>query len=313
MGALLRLLNLSGHSNIRNAWIFALGCFAITVSLADGLSIGLPQQHERAPLASLSTRATCSPRPAGLKLPTPGTTWNYVLKNPIAKPSEIDTKISVWGIDLVDNTAATISTMKGKGANVVCYFSAGSYEDWRPDASKFQSKDLGKDLDGWPGEKWLDIRSTNVRNIMKSRLDLAVQKGCNGVDPDNVDGYDNDNGFDLQESDAIDYIIFLANEAHKRGLTVSLKNAGAIIPDVIDCVDFSVNEQCHQYNECDTYAAFIKKNKPVFHVEYPKGDDVNDNNPVSDATKNAICKDSTATGFSTIIKNINLDDWIQKC
>ena len=279
-----------------------LGFFAVALSVVEG-----------APSASLSTRATCNARPADLKLLTPGTTWNYVLKNPIAKPSEIDTTISVWGIDLVDNTAANISTMKKKGATVICYFSAGSYENWRPDADKFHSKDLGKDLDGWPGEKWLDIRSSNVRDIMKARLDLAVQKGCDGVDPDNVDGYDNDNGFNLKESDSIDYVTFLANEAHKRKLTVSLKNAGAIIEDVIDCVDFSVNEQCHQYKECDTYATFIEHQKPVFHVEYPKGDDVNNSNPVPTATKDAICKDSTAEDFSTIIKNMNLDDWIQKC
>jgi hypothetical protein len=48
-------------------------------------------------------------------------------------------------------------------------------------------------------------------------------------------------------------------------------------------------------------------------VEYPKGDDVNNNDPVSDTTKNSICKDSTATGFSTIIKNMNLDEWLEQC
>jgi uncharacterized protein (TIGR01370 family) len=302
------------NPNTRKTLILALSCIAITVSLAVGLSVGLTQKHQQnSQRTSLPARSTCSPRPVGLKLPTPGTSWNYVLLAPIAHPSEIDSRISVWGIDLVDNNATSISTMKNKGANIICYFSAGSYEDWRPDASSFKPQDLGNDLDGWPGEKWLDIRSQNVRDIMISRLDLAVKKGCNGVDPDNVDGYNNDNGLDLREADSIDYVTFLSNEAHRRNLTVSLKNAGAIIPDVIDCVDFSVNEQCHEFHECDTYTAFIDHNKPVFHVEYPKGDDVNNNDPVSDTTKNSICKDSTATGFSTIIKNMNLDEWLEQC
>ena len=75
------------------------------------------------------------------------------------------------------------------GKKVICYFSAGSYEDWRPDASEFKKEDLGRDLDGWPGEKWLDLDSENVRRVMKGRVELAKEKGCDGVDPDNVDGY----------------------------------------------------------------------------------------------------------------------------
>jgi hypothetical protein len=44
-------------------------------------------------------------------------------------------------------------------------------------------------LDGWPGEVWVNISSTNVRNIMSKRLELASHKGCDAVDPDNMDGY----------------------------------------------------------------------------------------------------------------------------
>lgn len=72
---------------------------------------------------------------------------------------------------------------------MLCYFSAGSYENWRPDAAQFTQSDLGLDLDGWAGEKWLNTNSENVRRIMKDRIDLAKEKGCDGVDPDNVDGY----------------------------------------------------------------------------------------------------------------------------
>ncbi|KAJ9633054.1 hypothetical protein H2204_007444 [Knufia peltigerae] len=203
--------------------------------------------------------------------------------------------------------------MKSNGHRVICYFSAGSYENWRPDASKFSPSDLGNDLDGWPGEKWLNISSPKVRTIMKARLDLAVHKGCDGVDPDNVDGYDNDNGLDLTQDDSIDYMIFLANEAHGRNLSIGLKNAGAIIDDVVECMEWSVNEQCVQYTECDTYAVFIQHQKPVFHVEYPKGPDTSNNNPVSSKTKKKYCTDPDEAHFSTILKNIDLDTWIETC
>jgi endo-alpha-1,4-polygalactosaminidase (GH114 family) len=106
-------------------------------------------------------------------------------------PSDTTTipNVSIFDIDLFDTPADTIKHLHNMGKKVICYFSAGSYEDWRPDASEFTKEDLGRGLDGWPGEKWLNLESENVRRIMKSRVDLAKSKGCDGVDPDNVDGY----------------------------------------------------------------------------------------------------------------------------
>ena len=42
---------------------------------------------------------------------------------------------------------------------------------------------------------------------------IAVQKGCDGVDPDNVDGYTNKTGFPLTAKDQLAYNKFLAQEA----------------------------------------------------------------------------------------------------
>jgi hypothetical protein len=140
-----------------------------------------------------------------------------------------------------------------------------------------------------------------------------VSKGCDAIDPDNVDGYNNDNGLGLTEQDSVNYIAFLAQAAHARNLAIGLKNAGDIIPDVLDVVQFSVNEQCLQYNECDTFRPFIDQGKPVFHVEYPKGDDTNTNTSIAASKFNSICDDSTSKGFSTIVKNMDLDIWIEEC
>lgn len=40
------------------------------------------------------------------------------------------------------------------------------------------------------------------------------------------------------------------------------------MPRLIDLFDFSVNEECHEYDECDVYAPFIDAGKPVFNAEY---------------------------------------------
>ena len=183
---------------------------------------------------------------------------------------KLDTKVSanVYDIDLFDTTAAQIAFLKRTNRKVVCYFSAGSGENWRPDFSKFSPKDLGKPLEGWQGENWLDIRSSAVRQVMRARMDLAVRKGCDGVDPDNVDGYSNSTGFALTAKEQLNYNLFLAHQAHARGLAVGLKNDIAQVGVLAPSFEFAVNEQCHEFNECAGYRAFTTLGKPVLNIEY---------------------------------------------
>ncbi|KAJ1663017.1 hypothetical protein EV178_005382 [Coemansia sp. RSA 1646] len=274
-----------------------------------------PALSGTASLSSASeTESTAAPSPtsgtSAIWQPAAGASWQIVLSSALTDTSM---DVEVFDIDLFDNTAATISTLHAAGRKVICYFSAGTYENWRPDQSSFAASDMGSALDGWAGEKWLDVSSANVRTIMQKRLDLAKTKGCDGVDPDNVDGYDNDNGLGLTKNDAISYVNWLATEAHARGMSVGLKNAGDIIDSVIDNMQWSVNEQCAQYGECDTYAVFADKGKPVFHIEYPKGDSTNNSNNVSASKLKSACVFNGSAKFSTLIKNMNLDSWFQLC
>ena len=65
----------------------------------------------------------------------------------------------------------------------------GTYEVWRPDVSSLPASVLGKNLSDWAGERWWDIRSSEVRSLMQSRLDLCKSKGFDAADPDNVNAY----------------------------------------------------------------------------------------------------------------------------
>lgn len=207
----------------------------------------------------------------------------------------------LFDIDLFDTPQATITQLHSMGKHVICYFSAGSSENWRPDFKDFLPSDMGKDLSGWPGEKWLDVRSENVRNIMTARMNLAVSKKCDGVDPDNVDGYSNKTGFPLTAADQINYDTFLATTAHALGLTVDLKNDVAQVKSLVANFDFAVNEQCHQYNECNTLTPFITAGKPVLNIEYQKKYVTN---PADFA---ALCKSSLALKFSTEVLPLSLN------
>jgi hypothetical protein len=237
--------------------------------------------------------------------PRAGATWQIVLDYAL---NDTSTEVAVYDIDLFENPNSTIASLHALNRSVICYFSAGSYETFRPDSNQFKPSDYAKQLDGWPGEYWLNTNSSNVRNIMTERLKLAASKGCDGVDPDNVDGYDNDTGFDLTPSDAIDYLTFLTITAHSLNLSLGLKNAAEIVNQTIDMMQWEVNEQCVQYQECDAFQPFIAAGKPVFHIEYP-----NAAPDVSTSTKATVCDDPTAKGFSTILKDMDLDDWLDAC
>jgi len=261
---------------------------------------GLTQKADgiggQSPDAGATTTADGPAPPSGIWQPKPGTSWHWQLVG------SVDQSVNavMYDVDLFNNTVATIAAIKAKGHVVVCYFSAGSYEDWRPDAKDFPQSALGSKMDGWD-ELWLDIRSTAVLDVMKKRLDLAQSKGCDGVEPDNVDGYANSTGFALSSADQLAYNKALAAEAHKRGLSVGLKNNLDQVQQLEPYFDFAVNEECVQYNECDVLSAFINAGKAVFHVEY------------SPATTSGICPKVKALGFDSQIKKLDLDAWFLAC
>ncbi|CAG8910118.1 unnamed protein product [Penicillium egyptiacum] len=296
----------------------ALVIIALGVGLGAGLGIGLKNggddDNDNGNEGNEGTSSnTTTPTNTTVKWqPAVGAKWQIILKSE-NEPISTSVDAPIYDIDLFDNNKTFISDLQKMGRKVICYFSAGSFEDWRDDADDFNDADKGEDLEGWPGERWLNVKSANVRKIMQTRLDIAVDKGCDGVDPDNIDGYDNPNGFDLTKAEAIDYVNWLASQSHSRGLSIGLKNGGDIIDSVIDKMQWCVNEQCAEFHECDTYASFIEADKPVFHIEYPKGGSTNNAKSVSASQAKSACAANSSGNFSTVIKNMDLDNWVEYC
>lgn len=258
------------------------------------------------------------PRPPGFEIwqPPLGASWNYVLHHPVRLDASIE-HAAVWIVDLFDTPASAIAALHARGRRVIAYFSAGTYEDWRSDAPLFPPSALGRKLDDWAGEKWLSVANPQVRNVMLARLDLARQKGFDGVDPDNVDGYDNKTGLKPKPTrdDAVEYVLWLAREARARGLSCGLKNAGDVAGRVVGEMQWAVSEQAVQFGDEGLFEPFVRAGKPVFHVEYPKGEDEDDDrqNDGREVTgkKRDRCLGARAKGFSSIIKNVRLDQWVQ--
>ncbi|KAH7041380.1 glycoside hydrolase superfamily, partial [Microdochium trichocladiopsis] len=260
--------------------------------------------------------------------PAVGTKWQIVLQNPLdmSGVKKMTPDVPVYDIDLFTNTddgadkARVIGKLHSLGKKVICYFSAGTYEPYRPDAKLFKQSDLGATLPEWDDENWLDIKSSNVRSIMAQRIKMAADVGCDAIDPDNVDVYNNQNGGGfkpaLTQADSINYIRFLATEAKKYDMAMGLKNAIEIVPSVIDWVQFAVNEECTAYKgDCETLGMFVDGGKPVFHIEYPDEDKYYEGPtkgfPASVRAQH--CAAAGEPGFSTIIATYDLSGWVQWC
>jgi len=229
--------------------------------------------------------------------PVAGQTWQWQLSGRL----DLSVDAAVYDVDGVDTTAAQVAALHRRGRRVVCYVSAGSYENWRPDRHRFPAAVLGRPLDGWAGERWLDIRRWDVLGpILRARFEQCRSKGFDAVEPDNVDGYANRSGFPLTAADQLRFNRRVAALAHGLGLAVGLKNdveqAAALAP----AFDFAVNEECVAYDECGALRVFVQARKAVFHVEYA-------------GSAAAFCPAVRRLGFTSMRKRPDLGAWRQPC
>ena len=260
----------------------SLCAFSLAATVASAALLAAPQ----APVSSDIWR------------PEPRTTWQWQLTG---SPFDQWPDVQMYDVDLFDTDTLLVRTLHGQGRKAVCYMSAGSWENWRPDANTFPATVKGRNLDGWPGEKWLDIRNLAVLGpILEARMDLCKAKGFDAIEPDNVDGYANKTGFPLTYADQIVFNTFLATAAHARGLSVGLKNDLDQVRDLQPLFDWALNEECFRYKECAALTPFVKAGKAVFHVEYK-------------AAPETFCPSVTALGFSSLKKHLNLDAYRVSC
>ena len=183
-------------------------------------------------------------------------------------------------VDLDAVQAADVAAWKRAGHIVQCYFSVGTMEPFRADVkankAAWQSAVVAQMAD-WD-EGWLDLTKLPLlKQLQMPRFTRAKAKGCDALELDNVDCYDNDEcasntGNNLSRAQVmalqITYNTWQVETAHALGMSVSLKNALDLIPKMVDLYDFAVNEQCAQFNECSAYKPFLAQNKAVLNVEY---------------------------------------------
>jgi hypothetical protein len=262
------------------------------VKMSHDTELCVPSVKSAAVTTTTTTTPTTSPPPAGAHW-TPSAaapiSWYWQLQGSV----NLSEPAQVYDIDGFDASAATVSALHAKGRKVICYIDFGTSEDFRPDFGSFPSSVQGQ-TNGWPGEKWLDIRQLSVLEpIMTARMQMCVQKGFDALEPDNIDGYSNSTGFSLSAQDQLTYNTWIANAAHSLGLSVGLKNDVDQTTQLEPYYDWALDEQCNEFSECGTEHAFTSANKAVFNAEYSGG--------------SSFCSSDVGSHINGVLFNLDLD------
>lgn len=232
--------------------------------------------------------------------PKPGTTFQWQLDGPI----DLSISADVYDLDLFETDSEMIEKLHDNGRKVIGYSSIGAWENWRPDAQQFPKEVIGKDYQGWPGEKWLDIRAIDtLAPIIRARLDLLKSKGFDAIEPDNIDGYEADTGFPLTQADQLRFNKWLAKEAHDRGLSIGLKNVHELVSTLQSDFDWALTEDAFDQGWASAMSDFIKAGKAVFMVEYTD----------TKTSLELFCPTAHSLGYTGVLKHRSLDAWRRIC
>ncbi len=264
-------------------------------------STSAPPETSSPPTDTPPTETTSPPKE--IWLPPLDSSFSWQLGEEVN--TEFD--VAIFDLDAFETEASLISRLHSKGKKVFCYISVGSWEDWRPDAADFPSQIIGNDYEGWAGENWLDIRQIDLlAPIMRARLDMCAEKGFDGIEPDNMNLHWEETGFEISYADQLAYNLWLAEEAHARGLSIGQKNNEDQVLDLLPYFDWSLTEDCFVGEWCKEMLPLIEAGKPVFAAEYT--DEISYEEFIVD-----ICPQAKELGFYVFLKNRNLDEYRAEC
>lgn len=191
-------------------------------------------------------------------------TWFWQLQGKIdnSKP------VAAYDIDGFENEASEVAALHAQGKRVICYVDVGTAENFRPDYKQFPRSTLGRS-NGWPGERWLDIRRLGViEPIMAARFQMCREKGFDAVEPDNMEAFSNNSGFPITAAQQLEYDLWIAGAVHSFRMAVLQKNDGEQSAEQQPYFDGALSEQCNQYRECASFEPYLAAGKPVLNAEY---------------------------------------------
>lgn len=228
-------------------------------------------------------------------MPT-GVTWDWQLQPPL----ELSALVDVLVLDPDEVSRADLAALTAREVTTVCYVSVGTWEDWRSDAGDFPQAALGNAYDGWPGERFLDIRAPALLPLMAARFRRCAEMDFDAVEPDNIDLHINATGFDIDADSVVAYFAALSGMAGDLGLLIAQKNAGDLTARLAPLADFAMAENCLTDGWCDQLSAYPDTGRAILAAEYTR-------------RSAAACAAALEHGLSLIFKRRALTRWRQIC
>lgn len=136
--------------------------------------------------------------------------------------------------------------------------------------------------------------------IIESRIKLATEKGCDGVVPDNVNGFENETDFPISYADQLQFNLWLAQTVHAYGLEIGLKNDLDQMNDLLPYFDWVLSEECFSCDDCESILPFYQAGKPVFVIK-------------NETTPADFCPKAQELVFNAASKNWGLDAHQEAC
>lgn len=123
-------------------------------------------------------------------------------------------------------------------------------------------------------EKWLNINNDKGQrdwliNEMSKRVAKCQLAGFDGVYFD--EGWIwqvRNSGWNIDANTQLLYNTAMLNVAHSYNLATAINYDLPQIATLLPYEDFHIDEQCFQYNECNTLLPVVQANKAVFQIEY---------------------------------------------
>ncbi|MFM2047806.1 MAG: hypothetical protein RI955_352 [Bacteroidota bacterium] len=210
-------------------------------------------------------------------------------------------------IDAFSATKELVDAFHAQGIKVIAYISVGTIENYRSDSGLLPTEIIGNIYPAWPDERFLNIREIEkIKPFITSRFDMIKQKGFDGIEPDNMDGYGEINGFNLTLNDTKLFCEWIIEEAHRRGLSIGQKNTEELVPLLYKKFDWALTEDIFNTNTQNNYSLYITINKPVFSAEYSDVMSITDFNTF-------VCSKAKQLKYFAFLKHRNLTQWTYEC
>ena len=210
-------------------------------------------------------------------------------------------------IDAFSATKELVDAFHARGIKVIAYISVGTIENYRSDSTLLPHEIIGNIYPAWPDERFLNIREIEkMKPFIISRFNMIKQKGFDGIEPDNMDGYGEINGFNLSLNDTEIFCEWIIEEAHNRGLSIGQKNTEELVPLLYKKFDWALTEDVFNSNTQNDYSLYISVNKPVFSAEYTDAMSITD-------FSTFVCSKAKKLKYFAFLKHRDLTQWKYEC